>query len=380
MLPDGSGDADRLCQPERPRICRDRAAAARARHAPAGRRGDGGDRRLDARQSRRGAGADARESELYLLQGIDRAGAARRAGAAGDAARHASPTDPKFVPLGAPVFLDLDRAEADGLWVAQDTGGAIKGANRFDTFWGAGAAAEVIAGGMAAKRAGDDPAAQGRGGACEPYPLTKPSCGQRVAATIRPLSREPLAEPADAGRGRSAVARRAKPPRGRVPPPRAAVATARRARPRCRRDARRGWDKRLRSGTITPDRTLDLHGHHLDGAWSAIDHALERAIAAGERVVLLITGHERRGEPPVAARADPRRGPRLAGGVAPCRADRRGARRASPPRRRRQPLHHPAPTLDLPPFINPTCLVLFRMTIGAADSRARRQGDRAISG
>jgi membrane-bound lytic murein transglycosylase A len=59
--------------------------------------------------------------------------------------------DPKFVPLGAPVFLTLDRREASGLWVAQDTGGAIKGANRFDTFWGAGEAARQTAGGMAAK-------------------------------------------------------------------------------------------------------------------------------------------------------------------------------------------------------------------------------------
>ena len=58
--------------------------------------------------------------------------------------------DPLFVPLGAPVFVDLDRNEADGLWVAQDTGGAIKGANRFDTFWGAGAEAEQVAGGMSA--------------------------------------------------------------------------------------------------------------------------------------------------------------------------------------------------------------------------------------
>ncbi len=58
--------------------------------------------------------------------------------------------DPKFVPLGAPVFLTLDRTEANGLWVAQDTGGAIKGANRFDTFWGAGSDAERLAGGMAA--------------------------------------------------------------------------------------------------------------------------------------------------------------------------------------------------------------------------------------
>lgn len=59
--------------------------------------------------------------------------------------------DPLFVPLGAPVFLSMDRAEANGLWIAQDTGGAIKGANRFDTFWGAGDAARTIAGGMSAR-------------------------------------------------------------------------------------------------------------------------------------------------------------------------------------------------------------------------------------
>jgi membrane-bound lytic murein transglycosylase A len=59
--------------------------------------------------------------------------------------------DPAFVPLGAPVWLDLERDEADGLWIAQDTGGAIKGANRFDTFWGAGEDARTIAGGMSAR-------------------------------------------------------------------------------------------------------------------------------------------------------------------------------------------------------------------------------------
>ena len=58
--------------------------------------------------------------------------------------------DPSFEPLGAPVFLDLDSDFADGLWVAQDTGGAIKGANRYDTFWGAGVAAKSIAGGLSA--------------------------------------------------------------------------------------------------------------------------------------------------------------------------------------------------------------------------------------
>ncbi|MBO9622392.1 MAG: murein transglycosylase A [Sphingomonas sp.] len=59
--------------------------------------------------------------------------------------------DPKFVPLGAPVFLSMDRTDATGLWVAQDTGGAIKGSNRFDTFWGAGDDARAIAGGMSAR-------------------------------------------------------------------------------------------------------------------------------------------------------------------------------------------------------------------------------------
>jgi membrane-bound lytic murein transglycosylase A len=58
--------------------------------------------------------------------------------------------DPNFVPLGAPVFLSMDRPEASGFWVAQDVGGAIKGANRFDTFWGGGPEATRIAGGMAA--------------------------------------------------------------------------------------------------------------------------------------------------------------------------------------------------------------------------------------
>ncbi|MGN3974182.1 murein transglycosylase A [Tsuneonella sp. SYSU-LHT278] len=59
--------------------------------------------------------------------------------------------DPAFVPLGAPVWLRMDRGEASGLWIAQDTGGAIKGPNRFDTFWGAGEDARTIAGGMSAR-------------------------------------------------------------------------------------------------------------------------------------------------------------------------------------------------------------------------------------
>ena len=66
-------------------------------------------------------------------------------------ARGTVAADPNYVPLGAPIYLHrADRHEVEGLWVAQDTGGAIKGPNRFDTFWGAGPDAVAIAGGMSA--------------------------------------------------------------------------------------------------------------------------------------------------------------------------------------------------------------------------------------
>jgi membrane-bound lytic murein transglycosylase A len=59
--------------------------------------------------------------------------------------------DPNYVPLGAPIYLHhADRHEIEGLWIAQDVGGAIKGPNRFDTFWGTGPEAVAIAGGMSA--------------------------------------------------------------------------------------------------------------------------------------------------------------------------------------------------------------------------------------
>lgn len=59
------------------------------------------------------------------------------------------------------------------------------------------------------------------------------------------------------------------------------------------------WDRKLRSGNVQPDRVVDLHGHNLDRAWQAIDRALEKAIINQDRVVLLVTGHARAGEPPV---------------------------------------------------------------------------------
>jgi membrane-bound lytic murein transglycosylase A len=60
--------------------------------------------------------------------------------------------DPRAVPLGAPVFLQTTWPNSteplQRLMVAQDTGGAIKGAVRADFYWGSGEEAGVLAGRM----------------------------------------------------------------------------------------------------------------------------------------------------------------------------------------------------------------------------------------
>ena len=115
----------------------------------------------------------------------------------------------------------------------------------------------------------------------------------KVTATIRPLSREPLQPPVANG---SVVSQA--PPKRRAPlAPTPKAQPEQPPRPGTTLDGT--WDRRLRSGAVQPDRTLDLHGMNLDGAWSAIDRVLEQCIAAGDRVVLLITGHHRPGEAPV---------------------------------------------------------------------------------
>jgi len=113
----------------------------------------------------------------------------------------------------------------------------------------------------------------------------------RVTASIRPLSRRPVTRP------------ESDPPQAQSEPPRPKM----RQQPRPSSPVRAipgttldgSWDRKLRSGSVVPDRILDLHGHNLDRAWSAIDSGLEQAIAAGDRVLLLITGHERPGDAPV---------------------------------------------------------------------------------
>ncbi len=60
--------------------------------------------------------------------------------------------DPKFIPLGAPVFLATTLPNSttplNRLMMAQDTGGAIRGGVRADFFWGFGTEAGEMAGKM----------------------------------------------------------------------------------------------------------------------------------------------------------------------------------------------------------------------------------------
>ena len=70
-------------------------------------------------------------------------------------AQHVVAIDPKYIPLGAPIFLSTTQPNSNiplkRLMMAQDTGGAIKGGVRADFFWGAGNEAGKQAGAMKQK-------------------------------------------------------------------------------------------------------------------------------------------------------------------------------------------------------------------------------------
>ncbi len=63
-------------------------------------------------------------------------------------ARHSIAVDPAFIALGLPVWVETASADltVNAMFIAQDTGGAIKGINRADLFLGCGPAAGALAG------------------------------------------------------------------------------------------------------------------------------------------------------------------------------------------------------------------------------------------
>ena len=113
----------------------------------------------------------------------------------------------------------------------------------------------------------------------------------RVVESVRPLrpgvAAPPAAPPAPA---EAPVARRpAAPP---PPPP-----PSRRTGPGETLDA--SWDRRLARGAVSPDVTVDLHGHNLATAYDLLDRRLEAAIRAEARLLLLVTGKPPGEERPV---------------------------------------------------------------------------------
>ncbi|MFM6853641.1 MAG: Smr/MutS family protein [Sphingopyxis sp.] len=128
---------------------------------------------------------------------------------------------------------------------------------------------------------------------------------QRVTATVRPLPRpmprtvpRPAVGAMMAADGSDAAgnagAGNARAVRGRVPaPPPPMPRAAPPAKPIGSAPIDKGWERQLSSGRQPPDMVIDLHGHHLAGAHTALSRALDRAVAQGARLVLVIAGKQR---------------------------------------------------------------------------------------
>jgi len=126
----------------------------------------------------------------------------------------------------------------------------------------------------------------------------------RVMAGVRPIARRP-AEPAP-GPSQGNAKPKAPPPPAAMPKasrtalpvakpssPTKPLALARAARvqpPIAANTLDGSWDRRLSRGLVSPDRTVDLHGHTLASAYDMLDAALAAAIRAGDRTILLVTG------------------------------------------------------------------------------------------
>jgi DNA-nicking Smr family endonuclease len=116
----------------------------------------------------------------------------------------------------------------------------------------------------------------------------------KVVASVRPLNEpaETPQEPEPAPRPEAAAA-----PKPAAPRPRP-------ARPPLPAKRQPGntldgtWDRRLSRGLVSPELSVDLHGHDLATAYDLLDRRLDDAISSGARLLLLITGKPPKGEPP----------------------------------------------------------------------------------
>lgn len=101
----------------------------------------------------------------------------------------------------------------------------------------------------------------------------------RVARTVTPLGERQVADPP--------------PTPARAPLSVRPAARAATPLPRQPVQLDGGWERRLNKGVVEPDRTLDLHGLRLDGAWERLDAVLDQMVQDGGRVLLVIAGRDR---------------------------------------------------------------------------------------
>ena len=126
---------------------------------------------------------------------------------------------------------------------------------------------------------------------------------RRVTASVRPIAQRTAVRKLAAPEPVKVEVPAPRPARISQPQP-AAPAVASRVQPGETLDG--GWDRRLSRGLVAPDRTIDLHGHTLVSAHGALDHALDRAVGEGARLILLVTGRPPR--PDDRGMGQPRRG------------------------------------------------------------------------
>lgn len=131
---------------------------------------------------------------------------------------------------------------------------------------------------------------------------TESQAWARLASSVTPLAGKKapgVAELTDASEKRPASKPKPQPApkrqamRPSIAPP---VAPAKR-RPMASSQLDGSWNRKLKSGQIAPDYTLDLHDHNLDRAYDRIMSGLDQARMMGARVVLVVAGRERPVDP-----------------------------------------------------------------------------------
>lgn len=119
---------------------------------------------------------------------------------------------------------------------------------------------------------------------------------EKVAATVQPLSplkpRAPVRTVAPPVSPKVAVSKIPTKKPTQVPAPRPASPS-----PKPANSLDSHWDRRLKSGAIQPDFTLDLHDHGLDAAYNRLISGVAQARSMGARTILLITGKPRPVDP-----------------------------------------------------------------------------------